>query len=620
MSDFTESIDEPQIRSLDERTVERIAAGEVIERPASAVKELVENSLDAGADRITVEVEDGGRKRILVRDNGFGMTESAVRKAVKRHTTSKLRDADDLDRGIDTLGFRGEALYTIAAISHLTIRTRPRGEPAGTQLEISGGTITDTGAAGCPEGTAVEVDDLFFNTPARREFLSTIQTEFDHINRIVANYALANPAVSISLHHDGREVFSTPGQDNLRSTVLAVWGRDVASSMQPIEVSCPDGPIDLITGLVSDPETTRSRPRYMSTFVNNRYVTSSVLREGILDGYGSQLSPDRYPFVVLFCSVDASAIDVNVHPRKMEVRFQESDNVASAVRDAVSETLLDTGLIRTTAPRGKGTPAETSLSEAATNSPAGPDLASNSSSNTQVSRTPRPSDRRFRGSASQQTLESNSPSVSTERLPELDILGQLDETYIVTRGPDGLVLIDQHAADERIHFERLRERVDRANDKQSLVQPVDLSLTPDEAEAFVASEASLESIGFEVTLTTPTTIRVLAVPSVIDTDVEPSLLRDAIGACLSGLPSDAPIETVRDEILADMACYPAVTGHTRLSTGSMVELLETLDMCENPYACPHGRPVLVRVDYDELEARFERDYPGHAGRRAEQPD
>lgn len=612
-----QSRDAPEIRSLDERTVERIAAGEVIERPASAVKELVENSLDAGATRIVVEVEDGGSERIVVRDDGVGMTESAVKKAVQRHTTSKLREATDLDEGITTLGFRGEALYTIAAISHLTIRTRAQGQSAGTQLRMSGGTIKNIDPVGCPEGTVVEVEELFYNTPARREFLSTVQTEFDHINRIVGNYALANPGVAISLHHDGREVFATPGQGTLRGAVLAVWGPEVASSMESIDVSCEDGPIHEITGLLSDPETTRSRPRYISTFVNNRYVTSRVLREAILDGYGSQLSPDRYPFVVLFCTVDPSSVDVNVHPRKMEVRFHVPDSLASTVRDAVRETLLSSGLIRTTAPRGKGRPAETSLDGSKDGGTTKSSPAPNSQSGEAIPAPSRPTDRRFRGTTSQQTLAEGTPGTATKQLPELDILGQLDETYIVSRGPSGLVLIDQHAADERIHFERLRERVRQTTETQSLVNPVELSITPAEAEAFDAAHEGLETIGFQVEQPSPDTLRVSAVPTIIDSDVEPGLIRDAIGACLSDLPSDAPLETVTDEILADMACYPAITGHTRLSTGSMVDLLETLDACENPYACPHGRPVLVQIDFDELEERFERDYPGHGARRSE---
>lgn len=599
------------IRSLDDRTVERIAAGEVVERPASAVKELIENSLDAGATRISVEVSDGGTDRILVRDDGVGMTESAVLKAIRRHTTSKLRGADALETGISTLGFRGEALYTIAAVSRLTIRTRPRGAAAGTILEVAGGKIEHVGPVGCPEGTTVEVKDLFYNTPARREFLRTTATEFDHVNRVVANYALANPEVAVSLSHEGREMFATPGQGELRGTVMAVWGRDVAESMRPLEESFDDDGLDRLRGLVSDPETTRSRPRFVSTFVNGRYVTSSLLREAILEGYGDQIAADRYPFVVLFCSAAPGSIDVNVHPRKLAVRFRDADTVSDRVRAAVREVLVDGGLIRTTAPRGRSSPDE--MTRPLESGPVSTEETRSSGRRTHAdsSQRKRPASRRFRGGTRQQTLENESPTVDTYSLPDLDILGQLDETYIVATTEDGLVLIDQHAADERIHFERLRSSFEEGEATQTLVTPVELALTPAEASALEHVVEALEQLGFSVESIDDESVRVTGVPAILDEGVEPAILRETLGSTLAGLRSDQPIETVARHVLADMACYPAITGQTPLSEGSMIDVLEALDACENPYACPHGRPVLIRIDHEELEERFERDYPGH---------
>lgn len=634
-----------EIRALDEQTIERIAAGEVVERPASVVKELVENSLDAGASRIQVEVADGGTERIRVSDDGVGMTERAVRKAVQQHTTSKLREIDDLHRGVATLGFRGEALYTIAAVSRLTITTRPSpGDADGTELRAAGGTVESIGPAGCPPGTTVSVTDLFYNTPARRAFLGAPETEFDHVNRIVANYALANPDVAMSLHHDGREVFSTPGQGDLRGAVLAVYGREVAESMIDVEATFTDGPLERIHGLVSDPETTRSRPRYVSTFVNGRYVRSTRLRGGILDAYGGQLAPDRYPFVVLFCTVPPDSVDVNVHPRKTEVRFEAGDAVAGGIEAAVEDALLEAGLIRTTAPRGSGAPAETTVAPEGSaegvvessheevrrggqsRDSSGSDRATSGSAGfTSTTETPPEpdlgeslvaDDRKFRAATRQRTFDGDAPTPSLSSLPRLELLGQLGETYLVAAGPSGLILVDQHAADERINFERLRDAFREEPGSQRLVEPVACSLTADEAAAFPRVRTALERLGFDAALE-DRTLRITAVPTVFERTIEPERIRDAVGSALDRASASAPVEAVADALLADMACHPSITGNTALAEGSMVDLLEALDDCENPYACPHGRPVIVQIDESELEDRFERDYPGHATRRPE---
>ncbi|MGA9402040.1 DNA mismatch repair endonuclease MutL, partial [Haladaptatus sp.] len=326
---------ETNIRALSETTIQRIAAGEVVERPASVVKELVENSLDADASRISVQVDGGGTERIAVTDDGIGMSKEDVQVAVEEHTTSKIRDIDDLEAGVSTLGFRGEALYTIGAVSRTKIRTKPRGGDTGTELRLVGGEVEAVGPAGCPEGTTIEVTDLFFNTPARRKYLKTESTEFAHVNRVVTQYALANPDVAFSLEHDGRDVFSTTGQGNLQSTILSVYGREVATAMIPVEGDDDIG----VSGHVSHPETTRSTREYVATYVNGRYVRSAVVREAILDAYGNQLAPDRYPFAVLFLDVPGDAVDVNVHPRKMEVRFGDEGRVKTAVRDAVEDAL-----------------------------------------------------------------------------------------------------------------------------------------------------------------------------------------------------------------------------------------------------------------------------------------
>jgi len=720
--------EETEIRKLDDRTVQRIAAGEVVERPASAVKELVENSLDADASRIEVSVERGGVESIRVRDDGVGMSEADVRAAVQEHTTSKIEDVDDLESGVATLGFRGEALHTIGAVSRTEITTKPRdGDGAGTSLTYVGGEVESVEPAGCPEGTTVEVTELFFNTPARKKYLKTEATEFAHVNRVVTQYALANPDVAVSLEHDGREVFATTGQGDLQSTLLAVYGTDVAASMIGVDAApdvgseFPEGPLGGISGYVSHPETTRSSREYVSTFVNGRYVRSPAVREAILEAYGGQLASDRYPFVVLFLEVPAETVDVNVHPRKMEIRWGDEAGVRRQVRAAVEDALLDHGLVRSSAPRGRSAPDEASIAPEAEGEPASdgeldadgesidraetpngdgesastdgveagvddatapdagtatddatasgdaptadataPDTdagaasaeagttdSASSASSSGPAAEPASSvgadpdaddaaasdgdavapdetkwevdDEKFTGPHDQQTLGGD--VVDDERrfdsLPGLRVLGQLQDTYVVAETDEGLALIDQHAADERVNYERLKAEFEGDTTAQALANPVELELTAGEAALFDEYREALAKLGFYAERD-GRRASVSTVPAVLDETLAPERLRDVLTSFIEGEADDggeAAVESLADEFIADLACYPSITGNTSLREGSVVELLDELDDCENPWACPHGRPVVIEIDGEELEDRFERDYPGHGGRR-----
>ncbi|MFB6147048.1 MAG: DNA mismatch repair endonuclease MutL [Halobacteriaceae archaeon] len=705
--------DGTDIRPLDATTVERIAAGEVVERPASVVKELVENSLDAGADRIEVEIDGDGTERIAVRDDGAGMSEADVRAAVRQHTTSKLADADELERGVATLGFRGEALYSIAAVSKLTITTRRLGADAGTELRAEGGEVVAVDPAGRGPGTTVEVRDLFYNVPARREYLSREATEFDHVNRVAARYALANPDVAIALSHDGSEVFATPGRGDLQEALLAVYGRDVAESMVGVEAA-PGGPVDRVHGAVSHPETTRSSRRYLSTFVNGRYVESSALREAVLSAYGGQLAADRFPFAVLFLELPGETVDVNVHPRKLEVRFGDEAGVREAVETAVRDALLDAGLLRSSAPRGRSAPDDAAVDPGSADEPDPPAPEAAGAGGTDRQSTDDPGDAARgppesgdaeapdadptatdadRGPASSATADSagapsgqetdsasagdtdsttpdadpadeaaetreaagepagasdetggqqafgsasngasdrfeRAPSArdltgeptrdpDLDQLPAMRVLGQLAETYVVGATDEALVLVDQHAADERITYEDLAADLAGDATSQTLVEPVAVPLTAAEAAAFEAVAPELSALGFAADLEGDEEPRavVSAVPAVLADSLDPDLVRDALSAFLDGRDPERVTEAAADELLADMACYPAVTGNTALADGSIIDLLEALDDCENPYTCPHGRPTVIELSEAELEDRFERDYPGHAVRR-----
>jgi DNA mismatch repair protein MutL len=521
--------------------------------------------------------------------------------------------------------------------------------------------------------------------------------------------------VATTLEHDGREVFSTAGSGDLESAILAVYGRDVASAMVDVESDPEADSVTTVSGLVSHPETTRAGREYLSTFVNGRYVTAGTLREAVLDAYGGQLAADRYPFTVLFVEVPPDAVDVNAHPRKMEVRFDAEEAVAAAVTDAVREALLDEGLVRSSAPRGRSAPAETeidpesSAQEVAGGEAAGanddegdgdgmaadearsvdavaagsgtetPDVdgertrtstpdeisesagttgrGSVSASETSETRSapstaeesgPR-RDERDAGTGDrtaddedattspsaaestcdwradgvvaptdQRTLdgETATPAEAYDRLPAMRVLGQFDGTYVVAETADGLVLIDQHAADERINYERLRGEMSGETPTQALAEPVDLELTAREAELFATYHDALAELGFHADRIDDRTVEVRTVPTVFDSALDPSLLRDALTGFADGSEGKT-VDAVADALLADLACYPSITGNTSLTEGSVVDLLDTLDDCENPFACPHGRPVVVAFDRGEIEDRFERDYPGHGGRRAE---
>ncbi|ELY94511.1 DNA mismatch repair endonuclease MutL [Natrialba taiwanensis] len=735
MSDTQPPRDETDIHRLDDDTVARIAAGEVVERPASAVKELVENSLDADASTIDVTVDAGGTELVRVADDGRGMSEADVRAAVREHTTSKIDGLDDIESGVPTLGFRGEALHTIGSVSRLTIRSRPQdGDDAGTELVYEGGDVESVEPAGCPAGTTVEVADLFYNTPARRKFLKTTATEFAHVNRIVTRYALANPDVAVSLTHDGREVFSTTGQGDLQAAVLAVYGREVASAMIPVEADgdeLPPGPLERVSGLVSHPETNRASREYLATYVNDRAITADAVREGIMGAYGTQLGSDRYPFVVLFHDAPGEAVDVNVHPRKREVRFDDDDAVRRQVDSAVEGALLDNGLLRSRAPRGRSAPSEARVTpdrqkperekggpetesnpssasdDSATGSESGGASAADDTENrTEATPTGAATDDIERGgfesAAERREAESTdvrevadtdsadraagqkpgrvpndgSPTTSTaagvssdtdtdtntdpdssadavdaahgrraldpERkfdaateqrtlagdaatgaggdhefssLPPLRVLGQYSDTYLVCETDDGLVLIDQHAADERVNYERLQAAVAEDPSAQALASPVELELTAAEAEAFAAYRDALAQLGFYADRVDDRTVAVTTVPAVFEETLDPDRFRDVLASFVEG-DREAGAETVdalADEFLGDLACYPSITGNTSLTEGSVVGLLTELDDCENPYACPHGRPVIVQFDEGEIEDRFERDYPGHGG-------
>ena len=453
---------------------------------------------------------------------------------------------------------------------------------------------------------------------------------------------------------------------------MSVYGREVAESMIVVDgVDLPDGPLSGVTGLVSHPETTRAGREYLSTYVNSRYVRAKTAHDAVVDAYGTQLAPDRYPFAVLFLGVPAGDVDVNVHPRKMEVRFIDDEGVREQVRTAVEDALLEEGLLRSTAPRGRSQPEQTEItpesgSESATDDPAtdsmpgdrpeqstdeeaspatsadtasgrtadGPDGATEPRSDGQstpsdaaAGEPTRPAttddaaepaqsdpDRKFAGGHDQTHL-GDAPETNHDTLPSMRILGQLHDTYVVAETADGLVLIDQHAADERVNYERLKRQFAGETTTQALADPVELEMTAREVAVFEKRNDALASLGFHTARTGERTVELRTLPGIIADSAGPDIVRDVLSAFVGESEAAATVEAAADELLGDFACYPSITGNTSLTEGSVRDLLAALDDCDDPYTCPHGRPTVIEVDFEELEDRFERDYPGHAGRR-----
>ncbi|BDG60001.1 DNA mismatch repair endonuclease MutL [Caldinitratiruptor microaerophilus] len=612
------------IRVLDERTANQIAAGEVVERPASVVKELVENSLDAGARRITVEVAGGGRELIQVVDDGCGMGPDDARLALERHATSKIASAEDLRR-IRTLGFRGEALPSIASVSRLVLRTRPRDRLEGTCVRVEGGGPPEVEACGCPPGTAVEVRDLFYNTPARLKFLKTDATELGRITEVVGRLALASPGVVFRLRAGPAELLTTPGTGDLLATVHAVLGREVARALVPVEW---EGGGVRVWGYAGLPQLVRAGRAHQLFFVNGRSVTDRVLRFAFEEAYRNAIPEGRHPVAVLFVAVDPEEVDVNVHPAKAEVRFRNERAVRAAVYQAVREALAaHAGL----APRGFGSgygpapgpapppgapsaaplqrafpafpsavrevaagaarPAPPAAAASADGGP-GPDLLSREEAERAALGYPAPG---------------QEPRTPADLIRSLRPLGQVHRTYIACDGPEGLYLVDQHAAHERVYFERvLRELESRPVAVQLLLFPATLELTPARWALWTSVADILRDAGIHAEPFGRQTLRITAIPDGVPEAHAVRLVADLLDRLAEeDLPS-ATVERRRRAVAALAACRAAIKANDPLAPAEQQALLDALAACEHPGECPHGRPTLILVSRAELERRFGR--------------
>lgn len=541
------------VRTLDTETIERIAAGEVITRPASAVAELIENALDADATRIAISVENGGLERIRVEDDGHGMDESDAELAVQRHTTSKIRDASDVER-VETLGFRGEALPSIATVARLELTTKTDGALAGTRVTVEdGGRSVETAGRGV--GTTVVASDLFSNLPARRESLGTPSQEFARISQLVSRYALIRPDVRFRLSHDGNTVISTPGTGRT-DAVLAIYDRSIAgqSTEFEYELNSNDGTIT-VSGLLVYPAVTRSKPTHVYTAVNGRPLRNTTIRNATLAGYGSLLPSDRYPIAVVSVSLSPTAVDVNVHPAKKDVRFSDEDRVATAVEQGVTDAL------------------------------AGTDLSGQAEFELDF----------------EDPITDDSVSTTFE---DISVIGQFRELYLLCETGDELLVIDQHAAHERVNYERLRERAADDIESVSLVPPATLSLTGAEAATVEANRDAIESLGFRLEAFGTNTYRATGIPAPLGRVADTDAVHDVLDAFLEDEEPDP--DDPRDALLADLACHPSFRAGDDLSRSEATTLVEQLGTCEQPFACPHGRPTVISIGEATLARSFDR--------------
>ncbi len=580
------------IQILSDEVASQIAAGEVVERPSSVVKELLENALDAKARRVVVRMEAGGRRLIEVADDGCGIPAAELSLALARHATSKLRSAEDLFH-IQTLGFRGEALASIGSVSRLTIVSRVQVAEVGARLVVEGGRAGQVEAVGAPAGTVVRVEDLFYNVPARLKFLKQDLTERQQVDALLSRYALAYADVAFQLFQDGRPALQTSGNGDRREVLAQLFGVETARQM--LEVTMEDDGLR-VAGYISPVALTRSNRREITFFVNGRWVQDTMLTQALLQAYHTLLMVGRFPLAVLFVELEPETVDVNVHPAKAEVRFRSPDRVFSAISRVARRALLAYSPIPAVAVGGwrpdplprMPDPAWEMAVEAETVVAALP--AQEEPSGPQISLQP--------GEEAQNDLPSGN-------LPLLRLIGQVGGTYLVAEGPDGLYLIDQHAAHERVLFERLMQQYERQQvASQSLLEPCLMQVTPAQARLLQDQLETLGRLGFEVELFGANTFRVRSLPALL-TGGDPAM---ALRAVVEDFEEDeTPLQAAVERRIAARVCKRlAVKAGQLLAAEEQRALLRDLESCVSPRTCPHGRPTMIHLSVDLLERQFGR--------------
>ena len=614
------------IRQLPRDVAAKIAAGEVVERPASVVKELIENALDADAHTIRLEIAGGGLDLIRVSDDGNGIAAEDMPLAFARHATSKIDSLSDLEH-INTLGFRGEALASIAAVARVTLLSRPRAATAGVQVSVDEGVLGQVTPAGAPAGTTITIRGLFASVPARLKFLKTRATETAHCLRLLEQYALAWPVVRFTAISEGRQVFNTPGDGKLLSAIVAVYGLRVAEQMvaldeesdaeQPQEHTSSERPC--VSGYVSRPSCYKATRQFISFFVNGRWVQSRTLNYAVEEAYHSLLLTGRHPIAVINIALDPAEMDVNVHPAKTEVRFLRERLVYAAVQRAVRAAVLATAEAPELSGRAFSAPAWPSSDSPFASLDGAPPGLPSAASAAALAATP---DSLWPGAgveAGQSVARGAAggfavPGVAAEgavggkKLPALRVLGQVSQSYIITEGPDGVYMVDQHAAHERILLEKMvAEWRARGIASQRLLEPQTVELAATEREAVEDHLEQLRGIGFEIEPFGGDTMLVRAVPATLSAQAHPQSLRELLLE-LVGADSEAAShgETWEEHALANVACKAAIKAGQPLSPEEQREMIRQLEQVDAHQSCCHGRPTMVHLSLAALEREFDR--------------
>ncbi|WP_371371176.1 DNA mismatch repair endonuclease MutL [Sporomusa aerivorans] len=605
------------IHILDENTANKIAAGEVVERPAAVVKELIENAIDADSKNIEVEIVDGGIQYIRVTDDGRGMSYNDAELSVKRHATSKIRSAEDL-AAIESLGFRGEALPSIAAVSKFTLTTRLQADALATYVEINGGVLADIREAGAGCGTTITVAELFYNTPARRKFLKTPSAESGHINDIVTKLAMSHPQIAFRMISNSRLVLSTGGSGRLADAIADIYGHKVVPELLPVEYS-NEG--ITLTGYIAKPVLLKSSRQWQTFIVNNRVVNSRMLAKSLDNAYFSLLPKNGYPLAVLHLQIPLDTIDVNVHPQKKEVKFSDEQKLYRLVYKAVSSTLTSPSEAHHTLTEGMPLPKPAPV----INQPSGNYNSSyNQKDNgksvyslpgnfTADSEPRMPSLWREEPISfanvrqtilqEEQLAACSTDTITAEPACELYPLGQIHACYIVAQGQDGLYIIDQHAAHERILYDRMSRSKGRIPVQQLLVAQY-FEFAPDDCNSILEHQATFDNLGFTLDQVGPGTMRLTEMPADIPLADAEAVLRQIL-KLIDDMHSPSPQE-LRHAYLQMAACRSAIKAGEPLNMRQIQALLNELYTTELPYTCPHGRPTIVRFDADDLAKMFKR--------------
>lgn len=575
-----------KIQILPDELASQIAAGEVVERPASVVKELVENAIDADSRRISIRICDAGRTLIEVSDDGSGIPPAEIPLAVARHATSKINAAEDLFH-IRTLGFRGEALSSIGAVSRMRITSQNIGQKIGSVVLVEGGKTISINPIGGVSGTVVQVNDLFYNTPARLKFLKRDLTEKQQIDGLVTRYSLAYPDKAIHLDHDGKTVLQTTGNGNRREILAQLYGVDLARQL--LEVIFEEGK-STITGFISPISVNRSNRKDITFFVNGRWVQDSALISALLKAYQTYLMVGRYPLSILFIEIDPEDVDVNVHPAKSEVRFKKPDEIFSSVQRAVRRALMAYSPVPQIAP--------TPWRSEPWFSTSGMDTETKISASTPEGLSQQPE------AENERVTDANGEQAQlVSGIPLLRLIGQIGATYLVAEGPDGLYLIDQHAAHERVLFEKMSRQKGKIA-TQALLEPELIQMPPQSASILEENLRLLNEIGFELEEFGQNTFRLSAMPAIFG-QRDP---RAAISSVVEDFEEDETPLTglIEEKMIARICKRMAIKGGSVLSVEEQNELMRSLEACASPRTCPHGRPTMIHLSVELLERQFGR--------------